>query len=200
MFSRHLPTFILVPLACSLAVSRLWCCFFPRRRRLPKRRPPPGASAPAAPQENEKQLNPPFLPPASSAQPNQNLQLELASMLRSGDLAKLWAVAASTDLRLNLVTVVGCCSLMAAAGLGAWLLQTRPVYLVEFTVHRPPDSWKISMDQHVRCTKAMGVSFFVVLLACRGAGARARALSLFLILFLLCFCPRKNNLCTCTHN
>jgi hypothetical protein len=79
-------------------------------------------------------------------------------MLRSGDIGRLWAVAASTDLRLNLVTVVACCSLLAAAGLGAWLLQTRPVYLVDFACHRPPDSWKISMDRHVQCTKAMGVS------------------------------------------
>jgi len=78
-------------------------------------------------------------------------------MLRSGDLGRLWAVAASTDLRLNLVTVVACCSLLAAAALGAWLLQTRPVYLVDFACHRPPDSWKISMDRHVQCTKAMGV-------------------------------------------
>lgn len=60
-------------------------------------------------------------------------------MLRSGELVKLWVVASQTDLTFNLVTVVMCCSVLLAAVLSFFLLQMRPVYLVDFAVYKAPD-------------------------------------------------------------
>lgn len=37
------------------------------------------------------------------------------------------------------VTVVVCCSVLMAALLSFFLLQTRPVYLVDFSVYKPPE-------------------------------------------------------------
>ena len=41
--------------------------------------------------------------------------------------------------RLAQVTVVACCSVLMAAVLAIFLLQTKPVYLVDFAVHQPPE-------------------------------------------------------------
>ena len=60
-------------------------------------------------------------------------------MARKGEISRLWLVASQTDLTINLVTVVTCCSVLLAAVLAFFLLQTRPVYLVDFAVYRPPD-------------------------------------------------------------
>jgi 3-ketoacyl-CoA synthase len=60
-------------------------------------------------------------------------------MLRVGQLHALWRVAQATNLTFNLVTVVACVSMLLAAVLSFFLLQNRPVYLVDFSVYRPPD-------------------------------------------------------------
>ena len=60
-------------------------------------------------------------------------------MARKGEISRLWLVASQTDLTINLVTVVTCTSVLLAAVLAFFLLQTRPVYLVDFAVYRPPD-------------------------------------------------------------
>ena len=60
-------------------------------------------------------------------------------MARVGQLSALWNVAHDTNLTFNLVTVVACVSMLLAAVLSFFLLQTRPVYLVDFSVYRPPD-------------------------------------------------------------
>eukprot|EP00879_Flechtneria_rotunda_P017594 GHRR01018444.1.p1 GENE.GHRR01018444.1~~GHRR01018444.1.p1 ORF type:complete len:456 (+),score=130.64 GHRR01018444.1:379-1746(+) len=75
-------------------------------------------------------------------------------MLRTGELLKLWTVASQTDLTFNLVTVVACCSVLLAAVLSFFLLQTRPVYLVDFSVYKSPDSWKIPKQLFFDCSKA----------------------------------------------
>jgi hypothetical protein len=61
------------------------------------------------------------------------------NMARVGQLSALWNVAHDTNLTFNLVTVVACVSMLLAAVLSFFLLQTRPVYLVDFSVYRPPD-------------------------------------------------------------
>ena len=55
------------------------------------------------------------------------------------------------------VTVVGCCSMLLAAVLSWFLLQTRPVYLVDFAVYRPPDDWRMDKAAHMRNTIDCGV-------------------------------------------
>ncbi|KIZ01226.1 3-ketoacyl-CoA synthase 4 [Monoraphidium neglectum] len=77
-------------------------------------------------------------------------------MLRMGQLSALWSVAQATNLTINLVTVVACCSMLVAAMLSFFLLQTRPVYLVDFAVHRPADSWKMDKVSHMHNTAECG--------------------------------------------
>jgi hypothetical protein len=50
------------------------------------------------------------------------------------------------------VTVVACVSMLLAAMLSFFLLQTRPVFLVDYSVYRPPDSWKWPRQYHEACT------------------------------------------------
>eukprot|EP00877_Chromochloris_zofingiensis_P010954 jgi/Chrzof1/6111/Cz17g10060.t1_LCKAS5[v5.2] len=77
-----------------------------------------------------------------------SLMLELGNMYQQGDLTRLWSVASQTDLTFNLVTVVVCCSVLLAVFLSMFLLQSRPVYLVDYAVHRAPDSWKVSKAEY----------------------------------------------------
>jgi hypothetical protein len=59
------------------------------------------------------------------------------------------------------VTVVACCSMLVAAMLSFFLLQTRPVYLVDFAVHRPADRWAgpvVRGHDGVQCTGFAGAS------------------------------------------
>eukprot|EP00878_Enallax_costatus_P003978 GHUV01004200.1.p1 GENE.GHUV01004200.1~~GHUV01004200.1.p1 ORF type:complete len:146 (+),score=15.43 GHUV01004200.1:262-699(+) len=83
-----------------------------------------------------------------------SLVLELGNMVRTGELIKLWSVASQTDLTFNLVTVVICCSVLLAAILSFFLLQTRPVYLVDFSVYKPPDSWMVPAARFLDCSRA----------------------------------------------
>jgi hypothetical protein len=78
-------------------------------------------------------------------------------MYARGELSQLWRVASETDLSMNLVTAMVCVSVLAAALLGLYLVQGRPVYLVDFAVYRPPDSWKWSRQFHAQCTEACQV-------------------------------------------
>ncbi|GBF91682.1 hypothetical protein Rsub_03986 [Raphidocelis subcapitata] len=84
------------------------------------------------------------------------LGLELVNMLRVGQLSALWNVAQDTNLTFNLITVVACVSMLLAAVLSFFLLQTRPVYLVDFSVYRPPDSWMMDKAAHMRNTVDCG--------------------------------------------
>jgi 3-ketoacyl-CoA synthase len=105
-----------------------------------------------------------------------SLGLELAHMLRAGQLTALWSVAHATNLTFNLVTVVACVSMLLAAVASFFLLQTRPVYLVDFAVHRAPDSWRWPRQYHEQCTEACGkftprnVEFQAKILARSGLG------------------------------
>lgn len=73
--------------------------------------------------------------------------LQLLQQYQRGGLTQLWDVAKQTDLTVNLVSVVVCCSVLAGVLLTMWLLQTRTVYLVDFQVYKGPDSWKVTRQE-----------------------------------------------------
>ncbi|MEW5317569.1 MAG: hypothetical protein WDW38_008855 [Sanguina aurantia] len=75
------------------------------------------------------------------------LGLELVNLYQNGDLIRLWEAASQTDLTFNLITAVGCTTLLAAALISYFLLQKRPVYLLDFSVYRAPDSWAFTYDR-----------------------------------------------------
>lgn len=37
------------------------------------------------------------------------------------------------------ITLIGCCCMLAVAALSYWLLQARPVYILDFGVYRAPE-------------------------------------------------------------
>ncbi|MEW5313460.1 MAG: hypothetical protein WDW38_005026 [Sanguina aurantia] len=81
------------------------------------------------------------------------LVLELARLHNQGELARLLAVAQKTDLTFNLVTVIGCTCCLVVAVLSYWLLQVRPVYLLDFQVYQPPESWAVSDSRFMAGTR-----------------------------------------------
>ncbi|GAX78445.1 hypothetical protein CEUSTIGMA_g5886.t1 [Chlamydomonas eustigma] len=66
---------------------------------------------------------------------------ELLNLWNQGELHKLWNVALQTELTFDLITVIGCTSLVAVAILAYFMLQSRPVFLLDFQVYKAPDSW-----------------------------------------------------------
>jgi 3-ketoacyl-CoA synthase len=80
-------------------------------------------------------------------------------MLRRGDLERLWLAASQHDLSVNLACAVGCCAALAAALLALLLVRQRPVYLVDFSVHRAPEEWRWTrgqlLDRHRAMTRSV---------------------------------------------
>ncbi|WIA44626.1 hypothetical protein OEZ86_007343 [Tetradesmus obliquus] len=76
-----------------------------------------------------------------------SLVLELGNLYQTGDLSRLWVVAKQTDLTFNLVSAVACCSVLLGVLVSMFLMQQRPVYLVDYHVYRAPDSWKVTRAQ-----------------------------------------------------
>jgi len=105
-----------------------------------------------------------------------SIALFLEERFRSGDVGRLWQVAVQTDLTFNLVTVVGASAFLVGALLSLFLLQTRPVYLVDFSVYKPPESWKMPQQLFLHCSKACkkftpeNVEFQAKILARSGLG------------------------------
>eukprot|EP00878_Enallax_costatus_P002014 GHUV01002178.1.p1 GENE.GHUV01002178.1~~GHUV01002178.1.p1 ORF type:complete len:506 (+),score=137.11 GHUV01002178.1:244-1761(+) len=88
-----------------------------------------------------------------------SLVLELGNMYQTGELTRLWEVAKQTDLTFNLVSAIVCCSVLLGVLVTMFLMQQRPVYLVDYHVYRAPDSWKVSraqFDQICAATKNFG--------------------------------------------
>ncbi|KAJ9516671.1 hypothetical protein QJQ45_015124 [Haematococcus lacustris] len=79
--------------------------------------------------------------------------LELMSMYHQGELQKLWLVGRQTELTFDLVrtarriTVVLSLTAMLVALVSYAVLKQKPVYMLDFAVCKPPDSWMVSYDQ-----------------------------------------------------
>eukprot|EP00878_Enallax_costatus_P014609 GHUV01015283.1.p1 GENE.GHUV01015283.1~~GHUV01015283.1.p1 ORF type:complete len:172 (+),score=22.73 GHUV01015283.1:244-759(+) len=79
-----------------------------------------------------------------------SLVLELGNMYQTGELTRLWEVAKQTDLTFNLVSAIVCCSVLLGVLVTMFLMQQRPVYLVDYHVYRAPDRWE---PTHCRCNQ-----------------------------------------------
>lgn len=79
--------------------------------------------------------------------------LELLNLWNNGELVKLWNVAKQTELTLDLISLVGCISLVIVAVLAYYLLQSRPVFLVDFHVYRADDSWAVPTTRFLAGSK-----------------------------------------------
>ncbi|EAZ22163.1 hypothetical protein OsJ_05826 [Oryza sativa Japonica Group] len=73
------------------------------------------------------------------------------SRLTAGDVAGLWS-----HLRLNLVSVVACTTLLVFLSTVRFLTRPRPVYLVDFACYKPPPERRCSRDAFMRCSRLAG--------------------------------------------
>ncbi|KAL4429609.1 hypothetical protein ABPG77_008658 [Micractinium sp. CCAP 211/92] len=83
--------------------------------------------------------------------------LELANMLKNGDLQSMWAVARQTNLTFNMVSFVLSCLALAFVAAAYVFTRSRPVYLLNFHTFKPPAHLKMTSDyfmQHSRNSKA----------------------------------------------
>ncbi|KAG2497371.1 hypothetical protein HYH03_004529 [Edaphochlamys debaryana] len=84
------------------------------------------------------------------------LALELANMYRNGELMRLVSVAKQTDLTFNLITAIITISAFCAVLVSYFILRTRPVYMVDFTVFRAPESWTATYTRFMKGSRECG--------------------------------------------
>lgn len=82
--------------------------------------------------------------------------LELANMIQNGDIRELWDVAKQTHLTFNMVTFVATCLVLAVAAATYIFTRQRPVYLMHFTVYKPPAELKTSIKEFLHQTRRVG--------------------------------------------
>ncbi|KAL3157470.1 Ataxin 2-like [Trebouxia sp. C0010 RCD-2024] len=75
------------------------------------------------------------------------VMLELANMLKTGQLQEMWVVASQTHLQFNMVVFMGCCLLLAVMAVTYVLTRTKPVYLMNYHCYKAPDSLMMSRDR-----------------------------------------------------
>jgi 3-ketoacyl-CoA synthase len=81
------------------------------------------------------------------------LLLELANMVKSGQLKELWTVATQTHLRFNMVMFMGCSLLLVLVAATYVFTRTKPVYLVDFYCYKPPSKLMMPQDDFCRLSK-----------------------------------------------
>mmetsp|Transcript_15228 Transcript_15228/g.38648 ORF Transcript_15228/g.38648 Transcript_15228/m.38648 type:complete len:534 (+) Transcript_15228:229-1830(+) len=73
--------------------------------------------------------------------------VQLLRMAESGEMSNLWKTAVQTRVESSMVQTIGW-SVALAFGLAAYLFSRRsPVYLVDFSVLRPPEEWKMNLTE-----------------------------------------------------
>jgi hypothetical protein len=73
------------------------------------------------------------------------ISVQLLRMAESGEINNLWKTAVQTQVQSSMIQTIGF-SAALAFGL-AWYMFARrtPVYLVDFSVLKPPEEWKVCM-------------------------------------------------------
>ncbi len=73
--------------------------------------------------------------------------VQLLRMAEIGEMSNLWKTAVQTRVEQSMVQTIGW-SVALAFGLAAYLFSRRtPVYLVDFSVLRPPEEWKKDLTE-----------------------------------------------------
>jgi hypothetical protein len=84
--------------------------------------------------------------------------LELASLWHTGELQRLLATAVEGDVTVSLLALVGTLSVLLAALAALYMGAGRAVYLLDFAIYKPPDSWKWSKPYAVEMARALMVT------------------------------------------
>lgn len=81
------------------------------------------------------------------------ISVQLLRMAESGEISNLWKTAVQTQVQSSMVQTIAC-SVALAFGL-AWYTFARrtPVYLVDFSVLRPPKDWKVNLTRLIDIAK-----------------------------------------------
>jgi 3-ketoacyl-CoA synthase len=73
------------------------------------------------------------------------------------DLVELWALAEHADLQVSLLCALSACVLLTVVATLYVVQRRRPVYLLNYSVYKPPDSWKITHDTFIDNSYKCGV-------------------------------------------
>lgn len=74
------------------------------------------------------------------------------------ELADLWALVAEEELQLSLLAVLAVCIALTAVLTAYIFSRARPVYLLNYSVYKPPEEWKISHEGFLDNSRRCGVS------------------------------------------
>ncbi|KIZ04826.1 3-ketoacyl-CoA synthase 9 [Monoraphidium neglectum] len=83
--------------------------------------------------------------------------LELVNLWHAGELHRLWDSVIDGDVTVNMVTLVACVSVLLAALAALLMSASRTVYLLDFAIYKPPDSWKWSKPYAVEMARSLMV-------------------------------------------
>lgn len=72
--------------------------------------------------------------------------IQLWQSMHSGHLERLYLDAAQRELQVDMVTVTTCACLLSVLLAALFWLRTSPVYLINFSVYKPPACAKVSHD------------------------------------------------------
>lgn len=81
------------------------------------------------------------------------ISVQLLRMAESGEINNLWKTAVQTQVQSSMIQTIGF-SAALAFGL-AWYMFARrtPVYLVDFSVLKPPEEWKVDFKRLIKIAK-----------------------------------------------
>lgn len=73
------------------------------------------------------------------------------------ELWELWTLAQQEELQHSLLTAVAVCTALAAVVTAYIFRRARPVYLLNYSVYKPPEEWRASHDQFLEISRLCGV-------------------------------------------
>ena len=82
------------------------------------------------------------------------------------DLLDLWALASREELDHSLLAALVTCVALAAVVTSCIYRRPRPVYLLNYSVYKPPEEWRCTHDEFLENSRMCGVSSLPPLLLC----------------------------------
>lgn len=73
------------------------------------------------------------------------------------DLVDWWALASHADVHVTMLCAMSACVLLSVVITLYIMRRQRPVYLLNYSVYKPPDNWKITHDEFIQNSINCGV-------------------------------------------
>lgn len=73
------------------------------------------------------------------------------------DLWDLWELASREELDSSLLAALAICVALAAVVTACIYRRLRPVYLLNYSVYKPPEEWRVTHDEFLENSRMCGV-------------------------------------------